>query len=113
MESAHSSTNKMQLDDSTQEAHWEKQLSGLARVEGLVQKRKAELQRMDAVLIERRHELEDVVHKVCNFLYSSVMGKTVLSTEEDIYRRGQNIFMYANVISVDIIIGIEFNVALI
>lgn len=41
------------------------------------------------------------------------MGKTVLSTEEDIYRRGQNIFMYANVISVDIIIGIEFNVALI
>ena len=64
MESAHSSTSKMQLDDYTQEVRWEKQLSELARVEGLVQKRKAELQRMDAVLIERRHELEDVVHQV-------------------------------------------------
>lgn len=64
LESAHSSINKVQLDDSAQEARWEKQLSELARVEGLVQKRKAELQRMDAVLIERRHELEDVVHKV-------------------------------------------------
>ena len=64
LDSAHSSINKVQLDDSAQEARWEKQLSELARVEGLVQKRKAELQRMDAVLIERRHELEDVVHKV-------------------------------------------------
>ena len=54
----------MQLDDSAQEARWEKQLSELARVESLVQKRKAELQRMDAVLIERRHELENIVHKV-------------------------------------------------
>ncbi|KAL9989527.1 hypothetical protein ACROYT_G004088 [Oculina patagonica] len=63
MESAQSSSNNMQLDDSAQEARWEKQLSELARVETLVQKRKAELQRMDAVLIERRHELEDVVHK--------------------------------------------------
>ena len=64
MESAQSSSDKMQLDDSVQEARWEKQLSELARVESLVQKRKAELQRMDAVLIERRHELEEVVHKV-------------------------------------------------
>ncbi len=73
MESAQSSSNNMQHDDSAQEARWEKQLSELARVESLVQKRKAELQRMDAVLIERRHELEDVVHKVffcsCNWIY--------------------------------------------
>lgn len=74
MESAYSSTNKVQLDDSTQDARWEKQLSELARVESLVQKRKAELQRMDAVLIERRHELEDVVHKVLLFCFLGLIS---------------------------------------
>ena len=64
MASSHSSSSANQLDDSAQEARWEKRLSELGRVESLLQKRKAELQQMDAVLMERRHQLDDVVHKV-------------------------------------------------
>lgn len=55
-----------QMDDSAQEASWEKRLSDLARFDGLLQKRKTELQQMDAVLMERRRELDDVVQKVCS-----------------------------------------------
>ena len=52
------------LNDTAQEACWEDRLSDLARVESLLKKRKAEVQELDALLMQRKQDLDDVVHKV-------------------------------------------------
>ena len=67
METAQSASSVNQLDNAAQGARWEDRLSDLARVESILKKRKAELQEMDAELMERRRQLDDVVHKVRHF----------------------------------------------
>ena len=52
------------LNDTAQEACWEDRLSDLARVESLLKKRKAEVQELDALLMQRKQDLDDAVHKV-------------------------------------------------
>lgn len=52
------------LNDTAQEECWEDRLSDLARVESLLKKRKAEVQELDALLMQRKQDLDDVVHKV-------------------------------------------------
>lgn len=52
------------LNDTVQEACWEDLLSDLARVESVLKKRKAEVQELDALLMQRKQDLDDVVHKV-------------------------------------------------
>ena len=64
METAQSASSVNQLDDAAQGARWEDRLSDLARVESILKKRKAELQEMDTVLMERSRRLDDVAHKV-------------------------------------------------
>ena len=52
------------LNDTAQEACWVDRLSDLARVESLLKERKAEVQELDALLMQRKQDLGDVVHKV-------------------------------------------------
>ena len=48
----------------TEEVHWDKRLSDLARVESIIAERKAELKEVDAVLTERRRQLEEIFQRV-------------------------------------------------
>lgn len=63
LEPAQLSSSVNQLEDSVPNARWEDRLSDLARVESILKKRMAELQEVEAVLIESRRQLDDAVQK--------------------------------------------------
>ena len=100
MEPAQSSSSANQLNYSAPEVSWEDRLSDLARVEGILKKRKAELQEVDAVLMERRRQLEDVVHKVLYFLKKSMwqvierLKNTAKKAKDSPLNRGKSMLIF-------------------